>query len=397
MLLPLRTKNPPETLPIVTYFLLGVNTLAFAFTAEYLLHIKDGALDAGGLSLQQPDAYRFVTHMFLHADLLHLAGNMLLLWILGRAVEGRLGWWKYALVYLLAGMAGSLLHLGLAGKFAPGVSLIGASGAIYGVLGAALVMFPFAPVTFLYGFYYRWGTVDWPVWGVALYYLAFDMLGVWLSWGSSGGGVANLAHIGGAAAGVVLCCACRPKRDSAFVSEAKATLAETHDFRTLSRMQLHDLHLTQPNDPEVLVHYVSSCIGDGRQVEPETWTRFLAALPAMIPTCEPARMNSIVLWSLSTPNPVPPRHVQAFAARCEQEGLPQYAFTLYDRVARDHNATPADWENSLFRMAALRERWFNDKTGAAHLYQVFLQHYPMSPLAPQVQERLRVIGSQAVH
>lgn len=398
MLIPLRTKNPPESLPLVTYILLGLNTLAFGLTSEAFLVIQDRAVEVGGLSLANPDPHRFFTCMFLHGDILHLAGNMLLLWILGRAVEGRLGWWKFSLLYLLSGAGGSMLHLGLAGRFSPDMPLIGASGAIYGVLGAALVMFPFAPVTFFYwiGWYWR-GTVDWPVWCVALYYLAWDFLGVWLSWGSSGGGVANLAHIGGAAGGALLCLACRPKRDSAFVSEAKATLAETHDLRTLSRMQLHDLHRTQPANHEVLFHYVASCISEGKAPEPDVWSAFLASFPALVATCEPLKMNAIVLWSLSTALPVPPRHLQSFAARCEQEGHPQFAFTLYERVARDHQATPGDWENALYRMAAIRERWFNDKPGAAHLYGVFLQHYPMSPMAPQVQQRLRQMGGQTRH
>lgn len=396
ILLPLRTKNPPETLPFITYILLIANTLIFAATSKYFLVIQERAVELGGISLANPDPYRFLTSMFLHGDIMHLFGNMLLLWILGRAVEGRLGWWKFALLYLLAGAAGSLLHLGLAGRFSPEMPLIGASGAIYGVLGAALFMFPFAPVTFFYWIWMRIGTVDWPVWGVALYYLFFDFLGAWLSWGSEGGGVANLAHIGGAFAGLAICAAFQPKRDSAYVSEAKATLHETKDLSLLTRMQLFELHQMQPNNPEILYYYVVRCIAENKQVDPQLWPKFLAAFPHMLEHYDPVSLNSIVMWSMHLPQPIPPRELQMFAARCEKVGQPQFAFTIYDRIARDAKATPADWENALFQMGSIREQWFNDRAGAAQLYQKFMEHFPMSPLAPQVQNRLKQINGASV-
>jgi len=393
VLIPLRTKNPPETFPFITFLLMVANIAIYAFTSDLFLVISDRALDSGGLSWDNRDLYRFLSCMFLHADIFHILGNMLFLWIFGCAVEGRLGWWKYTILYLVAGLAGGALHLLLAGPGNPDIPMIGASGAIMGLVGAALWMFPFAPVTFFYLFWWRIGTMDWPLWGAAVWYLGWDLLAVML-FGSGSSGVANLAHLGGAAGGFLMALLYRPKRDDAYVAEAKAMLHESKDLRTLSRTQLAELHRLQPTDHTILLNLFSRAYHDNFSLTPEQLTAFRAALPRMIQESEHDALLPIVLHLSSKAGEIPPRLMQQYALRLEKDGRPQPAYQLYDYIVRDPVATPADWENSLFRMGSIREQWFQDWQGAKSCYELFLERFPMSPMAPQVQQRLKAVAAR---
>lgn len=395
MLLPIRTKNVPEQVPFVTYGLIAVNIVLYFATSDSGLQISERALAMGGLSFAHHEWFRFISSTFLHGNLMHIIGNMLFLWIFGCAVEGRLGWWKYSILYVVAGVAGDLLHLGIFGAAHPEIPSIGASGAIFGIVGAALYIFPFAPITFVYALFMRVGTVDWPLWCAATYYLGLNILDVILTSGSGGaGGVANLAHLGGALGGVVVAACFRPKRDSSHVSEAKASFAETRDYRTLSRMQLTDMHELQPVNHDLLLHLIVRAQRDGQKLDQKYWDRFAAALPQLVVEGDNELLLPQVLMMSSTPGVIPARILQKYADRLEKEGQPQPAFQLYDRVAHDSTATQPDWENSLFRMGQIREMWFQDFEGAKGYYDMFMQHYPMSSMAQHVQERLRIVSNR---
>jgi len=150
------------------------------------------------------------TAMFIHAGWVHIIGNLLFLWIFGDNVEDRVGHLGYAAFYVLCGIGAGLAQASLAniwGTGAAAVPTIGASGAIAGVLGAYLVLYPRARVlTLIPVIFYAW-FVQVPAW---LY------LGVWLIiqlfagaaalGGVAGGGVAWWAHVGGFVAGIILIC-----------------------------------------------------------------------------------------------------------------------------------------------------------------------------------------------
>src|SRR5439155_24575741 len=146
--------------------------------------------------------------MFLHGSILHIAGNMLFLWIFGNNVEDRLGKVKYIIFYLLSGLAAAYAQSAVFPNSA--VPLIGASGAIAGILGAYLLMFPRARIVSLVFFF----LITW----VAL--PAWVIIGLWFlmqlvsSVGSVAGntGVAYMAHVGGFIAGMLLLLVFRPRR-----------------------------------------------------------------------------------------------------------------------------------------------------------------------------------------
>jgi membrane associated rhomboid family serine protease len=141
------------------------------------------------------------TSMFLHGGFLHIAGNMLYLWIFGNNVEDSMGRMRFIVFYFLCGIVAAYAHA--LANTASTVPMIGASGAISGVLGAYLLLYPRARVLTLiaFGLYIR--TVEVPAMFVLGFWFVLQFLNALVSAGA-GGGVAWYAHIGGFVAGILL-------------------------------------------------------------------------------------------------------------------------------------------------------------------------------------------------
>jgi rhomboid family protein len=210
-LIPLKDDNPTRTLPFVTILLIGLNLAVFAYevtlpsSALQGLILNFGAVPSR-FRLHVNDAPGFgaaawitlFTSMFLHGGFLHVGGNMLYLWIFGDNVEDSLGHFRFLAFYLLCGLAAGLFQI--AASPASRIPLVGASGAIAGVLGAYLLLFPAARVRTLVIFVFFVRIVPVP---------ALFVLGIWflmqiLSAPDSGrSGVAFFAHIGGFLTGML--------------------------------------------------------------------------------------------------------------------------------------------------------------------------------------------------
>ena len=213
-MIPLHDDNPTKITPVVTIALIVICIVIFfyqfslGFEGGRLFVAQFGAIPAvlfGHASLPRdvvaiPASFSLITSMFLHGGFLHLAGNMLYLWIFGNNIEDVMGHRRFILFYIVCGIVAAMAHaLTDPGS---GIPMIGASGAISGVLGAYLLLFPHARVLTLV-----------PIWiFIRLIYLpAVFFLGFWFlmqilssSISSAGGGVAWFAHIGGFVAGMVL-------------------------------------------------------------------------------------------------------------------------------------------------------------------------------------------------
>ena len=148
-----------------------------------------------------PKALVILTSMFLHADLLHLGGNVLYLWIFGNNVENAMGSFRFTLFYLLCGAIGALGY-GLLDPRST-VPMIGASGAIAGVLGAYLLLYPYARVLIFLPFRIFSQIIRLPAFWVLWFWFIFQLMSFTLSEGQEGG-VAWIAHIGGFLAGMAL-------------------------------------------------------------------------------------------------------------------------------------------------------------------------------------------------
>ena len=203
---PIRDHNPSGQTPYVTFALIAVNVLVFLWYFTQLsewdiqrLFMTWGLVPARVMSGE--GWVTIATSMFLHAGWMHLAGNMLFLWIFGDNLEEEMGHFGFLLFYLACGVAAGLAQaLPDPGSFLP---MVGASGAIGGVMGGYLLLFPRAKVDVLFIFIIFFRIFAIPAWIV---------LGIWLgiqifsgvSTPSDLGGVAYWAHVGGFLTGMAL-------------------------------------------------------------------------------------------------------------------------------------------------------------------------------------------------
>ena len=223
---PLKDDNPSNSAPVVTVALIVLNALFFVYQISLEAGGADGAragqafIEEFGLvpcrltgacrvgpELPSPILTIF-TSMFMHGGLFHIGGNMLYLWIFGNNVEDTLGHGRYLLFYLLSGVAAALAQTAVGPSSV--VPMVGASGAVSGVLGAYLLLFPRAHVTTLIilGFFFR--LVQIPAMVVLGFWIVLQLLNGLGSFGSSGG-VAFFAHIGGFLAGMGLLYVLKPR------------------------------------------------------------------------------------------------------------------------------------------------------------------------------------------
>jgi membrane associated rhomboid family serine protease len=146
--------------------------------------------------------YTAVTSMFLHGGWLHLIGNMWFLWVFGNNVEDSMGHIRYVLFYLLCGLAAATAQI--LTNPASTIPMVGASGAISGIMGAYIVLYPRVRVHMLVFLGFFITTIAVPAWVMLGYWFLLQLLGGLPSLGSERGGVAFWAHAGGFVAGMVL-------------------------------------------------------------------------------------------------------------------------------------------------------------------------------------------------
>ena len=225
-MIPLKDDLPTRSAPAVTVALIAINVLVFLYQASL-------QIDSGGEGAAQAFAMEFglvpcrltgachmagdlpsplftvFSSMFLHGSFFHIAGNMLYLWIFGNNVEDTLGHVRYLLFYLASGVAAAAMQT-IVDQHSP-VPMIGASGAISGVLGAYLLLFPHAKVLTLVIFGFFWRLLSIPALVVLGFWMVVQLVNGLGSLGA-GGGVAWFAHIGGFIAGMGLVWVIRPRQ-----------------------------------------------------------------------------------------------------------------------------------------------------------------------------------------
>lgn len=212
-MIPLRDDNPTESTPVLTVGLIAACTLAFLWQLSFgaaqerliyalgvvpavLLHHRSLPPDIAWI----PPEITIFTSMFMHGGWGHLLGNMLYLWIFGNNVEDAMGHTRFFLFYLLCGTA-AVFAQALPNPDST-VPMVGASGAISGVLGAYVLLYPHARVLvgIPFGFYIHTVTLK-AGWVLGLWF-ALQLVNSWFTAGEAG--VAWYAHVGGFAAGMVL-------------------------------------------------------------------------------------------------------------------------------------------------------------------------------------------------
>jgi len=220
MFFPIRDDQPSFSKPFVNYFIIALNILVFVLVE--LPAQSQGARVFNGLIFQfglvphdftlaltgaanyplGANLLTVLTSMFMHGGLGHIVGNMWILWIFGDNVEDRLGHFGYLIFYLVCGTAAALMDIALSPS-SP-VPMIGASGAIAGVMGAYFLLYPRARVLTWVFFIFFWWLPAWIWLGVWFAGQFFDTVLVASGAVHQKGGVAFAAHVGGFLAGLLL-------------------------------------------------------------------------------------------------------------------------------------------------------------------------------------------------
>jgi membrane associated rhomboid family serine protease len=213
MFLPLADQNPHRhiTAPYVTFALIAINIAVFLATTG-LVPAQSATANMLGLGLipavvtEQaqlaphlavvPTWATWLTYMFMHGGWMHLVGNMLFLWVFADNIEDAMGHWRFLVFYLLCGLIGGAAHLAI--NPASQAPLVGASGAVSGVLAAYLLLYPRVRV---FGLVFNILPLTIPVW---LALGTWVMLQVYHLFTTVGGATAWWAHLGGLAAGAAL-------------------------------------------------------------------------------------------------------------------------------------------------------------------------------------------------
>jgi membrane associated rhomboid family serine protease len=211
-MIPLRDDQPTFSTPFVNYFLIALNIVIFlwewslgtqnhralnSFLVQFgvVPHRMLAALSGHSSDPVAAGILPLFTSMFLHGSFLHVAGNMLFLWIFGDNVEDHLGHFNYLVFYLLSGVAAAITHILL--NLNSRLPTVGASGAIAGVMGAYFILYPRARVLTWFFVFVLWL----PAWLVLGYWFLLQFVAVPEI---AATGVAVWAHLGGFAAGVIL-------------------------------------------------------------------------------------------------------------------------------------------------------------------------------------------------
>jgi membrane associated rhomboid family serine protease len=231
-MIPIRDDNPHYLTPLATYAIVALNVAMWAFVQGFgtepalavsvcTLGLMPGELLGllpAGLQIplgpqlacviaDSPNWLTAISHMFLHGSWMHIIGNLWFLWIFGNNVEDSMGHARFVAFYLLCGLAAAGAQM-LADP-GSGIPMVGASGAIGGVMGAYVVLYPRVNVHMLVilGFYITTFAIP-AVWMLGYWFLV-QMVGGLGSLGAQGGGVAFWAHVGGFVAGAALVLAFR--------------------------------------------------------------------------------------------------------------------------------------------------------------------------------------------
>ena len=218
-MIPIGDRNPTRSFPIVNIALIVINVLVFVYELSLGGRDLDEFLQRWGVApftvsrdpLSPEELQTVYTSMFLHAGWLHLLGNMVFLWVFGDNVEDALGHLRYLLFYLVAGTGAVAAQVSMASDTL--VPLVGASGAISGVLGAYILLYPRSAVLVLIPLFFIPWTAEVPALFVIGFWFLLQLMSGLAAVGHAiggAGGVAWWAHVGGFLSGMLLLAILRP-------------------------------------------------------------------------------------------------------------------------------------------------------------------------------------------
>ena len=216
-MIPIRDDNPQIGIPYATYGLIGANVIAWVFLQgagfgnELEISICQYGLIPSNIVGTQASSHcdgiaglgylNVLSSMFMHGGWMHIAGNLLFLCVFGDNVEDAMGSVRFLVFYLLCGFCAAAAQI--ISEPASGIPMVGASGAIGGVMGGYLVLYPRVKVHILFFIFIFFTTFRVPAFAMLGYWIALQVFEGMISYGSQGGGVAFWAHVGGFLSGAL--------------------------------------------------------------------------------------------------------------------------------------------------------------------------------------------------
>lgn len=215
-MIPIADANPTRRFPAINWMLIGINVVVFLYeltlSSRQLDHlvtlwgvIPSHILFALGHPAETPLPVwaTLITSQFLHAGWAHIIGNMLFLWVFGDNIEDVLGHFGYLFFYLASGVAAGIAQVIVSGPVQ--IPSLGASGAIAGVLGAYMVLYPWARVSILFPIFILFWTIDIPaIVVIGWWFIQQFFYGIGVLSSAAASGIAFWAHIGGFVTGIIM-------------------------------------------------------------------------------------------------------------------------------------------------------------------------------------------------
>jgi membrane associated rhomboid family serine protease len=400
--LPLKTDRTLRAVPYVTYGLCFLCILVFLGQLRLSPYVLGQAWQAWGFVPSAPQPAALFSYAFLHADIFHLTGNLLLLWLVGTVLESGIGSVLFLLLYLAGLVAAILLYTLIGRAFFPesqGVPLIGASGAIAGITGfAAFRYYRLRVLTIpLLGLYAVPAPIPVPVplwiplWGYAVLFAGQE---VWAGVGEilshASGGVAHWAHIGGLLLGTLAAALTRAVPDAVreYALEDSARNSTDLTRAKRSRREVERLLWDHPDDPELLealagLLLMSEATERVRELYHKAITRFLA-----VGKPERAAISFLNLQRAFPDTVLPAREQMRMALSLEEQGhYADAAETL--RLLIAHYPDHDDAQTALVRAAQIQQRHLQNPDEAERLLRALLDRYPASPWRQLALTRLK--------
>lgn len=391
-LLPYGNDRRTRRFPAVTYALIAANVGMYLWMLPF---DRQTILNDLGLTPLNPSISDVISSMFVHADLLHLAWNMLFLWLFGPNVEDALGRLEYTIFYFGSGFAASLLHVVVVHFLMPAASdvpMVGASGAIAGILGIFAIRFYKTNIKVWYLVFcliVRAGTFIVPAWiGLSVWFIQQLVGAVFGFLEPESGGVAYWSHIGGILFGTVLAAVLRMGLEGTkeyLMTDARTSLEQgttwdaAENLRNLlkhdpdnaeAHAELARTYHCQQNHAKAVAHYRKSIELHLRRGE-----RDLA-----IERYDEARQRyPDVRLDLRTENQLARLLIDA--------GYAPAAVYLLEKIIASYPGTP-EAEISLVRAGDLYLNVLSDRRAAVRCYERFLEEYPHSEYRPMVEKAL---------
>lgn len=363
------------------------------------------------MTLAHPTLHGLITHAFIHADWMHLASNLLVLWIVGTVLESGIGSVQFLLLYLASMLAAVLLNGIVDRLFLPDdlqVALIGASGAIAGITGFAAFRYHYIRVqNFIV--VPTFGLAGWlpaipiplplwmPFWIYPFYFGGKELLlGIANLLPGGNEGVAHWAHLGGMGLGLLAAVLLRSfqegQREQALEQTARAANGDAgQPAPTLD--ELHSLLRQHPDDPELLEAMAGVALKNGDlEMSRKLYLRAVANFSRSGQGTR-AALTYLNLFHHFPDAILPPRDELALASALESQGRYTEAAETFARL-QQHHPESDEAQTALLRAARIQIRQLERFDEARHLLTLLLEHYPASPWESIARARLEDLGRQ---